>query len=508
MTPLGRHIIGARLQAEGTTALTDHEPYRGGERPVAYVDATLAEVERAMELAQSAHPAFEQAGRPQRARLLRGIADAIENLGDALIDCAHAESGLPRPRLVGERARTTAQLRMFADLVQSPQFLDIRLTPATPGPQLRTIDRAIGPVVVFGASNFPLAFSVAGGDTASALAAGCPVIVKGHPAHPATSELVGRAIAETITALELPAGIFALLHAADHSIGEALVQHPAARAVGFTGSYRGGRALFDLAARRPEPIPVYAEMGSINPVFVLPGAVAADPAGLADRLGASVCLGVGQFCTKPGVVVTLENADTAALLGALGRAISQTRPSVMLYPGIARAYARGCATLGAIEGVEIIGRADEPSGDRASRGLIGHPHAFSVAAATFIDTPALREEVFGPATLVVRCPDEDRLLAVARSFSGQLTATLHATPDDMVLARRLMPVLEQRAGRIVFGGVPTGVEVCNAMHHGGPFPATTAAKETSVGTRAVCRFLRPVCYQDVPAELLPEDLRP
>ena len=499
----GRHLIGGEASASGSERFKATNPATGETLEPAFAEATSAEISAALGAAEQAHPRFEQAGRATRAALLRGIAEGLEALGDTLIERAHAESGLPHARLQGERGRTTGQLRAFADLLDTSEAFDVRVQPGADGaPDIRTIDRAIGPVAVFGASNFPLAFSVAGGDTAAALAAGCPVVCKAHPAHPGTSELVGAAIAAAVAKQNLPAGVFSLVQGTGHAVGAGLVEHASTRAVGFTGSYAGGRALFDLAQRRPTPIPVYAEMGSVNPVFVLPVAAGRDPAALADQLGGAVCMGVGQFCTNPGILVIRR--DTAdALLGALAGTITGASPGVMLHAGIAKAYDAGSRKLGAVEGVELV--AEAPAADSA--GSTGSPRLFRVSASTFLANPELREEVFGPSTLAVVCDDDDAIAEVAAAFEGQLTATIHADPDDYGLAQRLMPFIEQRVGRVVFNGVPTGVAVCEAMHHGGPFPASTTPRETSVGTRAIRRFLRPVCYQGVPNALLPEDLR-
>jgi len=499
----GRQLLGGTATARGQSRFTATDPSTNEALPTAFTEATPEEVAEAAQLAASAHPMFEEAGRARRATLLRTIADTLEALGETLLARAQAETGLPHGRLHGERGRTTGQLRAFATLLESADAFDVRTQAATETtPALRTIDRAIGPVAVFGASNFPLAFSVAGGDTAAALAAGCPVIVKAHPAHPGTSELVGVAIANAVRELELPPGTFGLLHGTHHAVGAALVEHPHLRAVAFTGSYAGGRALFDLAQRRPTPIPVFAEMGSVNPVFILPGAVQDDAEGLAARLVGAVCLGVGQFCTNPGVIVA--RTDTASrLLPAMAETFRANEPGVMLHGGIADAYDSGCHQLARFPGVELV----TMGGGTMEPGARGRPQLFRVAAAEFLSTPSLRDEVFGPSTLVVECDDDDAMLAVAAAFEGQLTATVHAAAADHPTAARLMPLLEQRVGRIVFGGVPTGVAVCEAMHHGGPFPATTTPRETSVGTRAIRRFLRPVCYQDVPSALLPADLR-
>ena len=504
----GYHRIAGERSARGNECFAAHDPATDASLEPSYVDATSAEIDEAMTAAAAAHPDFETRGREVRARLLEAIADGLEGLGDELIERAHLESGLPAGRLTGERGRTCGQLRKFAAAVREGSFLDLRIDPAlperTPLPRadLRRMGRAIGPVLVFGASNFPLAFSVAGGDTASALAAGCPVVVKGHPAHPGTSELVGEVIAACVAQLELPAGVFSLVHGRAHGVGARLVTDPRTRAVAFTGSYRGGKALFDLATARPEPIPVFAEMGSVNPVFLLPGALAREPATIAAGLSGSVCLGAGQFCTNPGLVVLPHGEGSEAFLTALAEATTGATAQTMLHAGIAEAYRAGQTRLERHPGVETLARSNAEPG---ANGAV--PVTFVTDAEGFTADASLQEEVFGPSTLVIRTAGIEQTLAVARALSGQLTATVHGTADDLEAHASLIPALEARVGRLLFGGYPTGVEVSPAMLHGGPFPATTAPATTSVGTAAVSRFLRPVCYQNAPEAVLPPELR-
>ncbi len=509
----GQHILGTARVAEGTSTFTGIDPagvdcIGGTPLEPTYTDATASEIDRAVALALDAHPEFEQRGRFHRAALLERIADEIEALGDTLLDRMHQETALPPGRCAGERGRTVGQLRAFAALVREGSWLDARIDRADPErapipkPDVRRIQRALGPVAVFGASNFPLAFSVAGGDTASALAAGCPVVVKGHPAHPGTSELLGEAIARAVAACELPEGVFSLLHGAGHEVGVALVQHPGLRAVGFTGSLRGGRALFDLAAARPEPIPVYAEMGSINPVFLLPDALAARGDALAAGLAASVTLGCGQFCTNPGVVVVRDAAATDRFVQVLGEQLRQAAPGVMLHGGIASAYRNGLVRMGEQPGVSWL-----VQGKQEAEGAEARSAALLTSASVFIGNETLREEVFGPVTLIVRCASDAELVEVARAVPGQLTATVLHEGDELRNHQDLLDTLTQRVGRLVFNGFPTGVEVCDAMVHGGPYPATTAPQSTSVGGTAIARFLRPVAYQDAPVAVLPEELR-
>ena len=470
--------------------------------------AGAAEIERACELAWRAFHSFRELDPELRARFLEKIADNIAALGDELLERAQAESGLPLARLTGERGRTMGQLRLFASELRTGGWLGLRIDPALPErkplprPDLRQRKVPLGPVVVFGASNFPLAFSVAGGDTAAALAAGCPVIVKGHSAHPGTSDLVAQAIVAAVAACDLPEGVFSLLNGNSRALGAALVAHPRVRAVGFTGSRAGGLALMKIASERPEPIPVYAEMSSINPVFLLPGALAAKAEVLGREFVGSLTLGVGQLCTNPGLVLALDDAGLERFTVAARAALEQVAPAVMLTAGIHDAYEQGVARLLQHGKVAMLGRGAEPSGRNCGRGAL-----FAVRGRDLLQHKEVMDEVFGASSVIVRCLDEAELLDVTEHLEGQLTATLHLTPDDKPLARRLLPVLERKAGRLLANGWPTGVEVAHAMVHGGPFPATSDGRSTSVGTLAIERFLRPVCYQDFPDALLPQPLR-
>jgi 2,5-dioxopentanoate dehydrogenase len=467
--------------------------------------ALQGDVEQACELADAAFDVYRTLSAEKRAHFLDDCAARIEALGDQLVERAMAESGLPRARLEGERARTANQLRMFAALVRSGDALDVRIEPGLPErhpprTDLRFWRIGVGPVAVFGASNFPLAFSVAGGDTASALAAGCPVVVKAHPAHPGTSELVGRAIQQAVAAAGLPAGVFSLLFDAGHEVGSALVQHPAIRAVGFTGSRAGGLALVKLAAARAEPIPVYAEMSSVNPNLLLPGALAARGETLAREFAASATLGCGQFCTNPGLMLGLAGADFDAFAANAAREFSAAAAGVMLTPGILSAYEHGIGRLIEHPQVTTLARGAAAPG-RAQAALL------RVSASDLLAAAALAEEVFGPSSVLVECADEGELRAVLRYIEGQLTITLHADPADGDLVRALLPLIERKAGRVLANGFPTGVEVCDAIVHGGPFPATSDGRSTSVGTAAIERFLRPVCYQNLADGWLPDALR-
>jgi len=467
-----------------------------------------AEVERACTLAWAAFDSYRETSLEQRAGFLEAIAQAILDLGDILIERACAETGLPRGRIEGERGRTVGQLRLFAQVVREGGWIDARIDPAlperTPLPRsdLRLRHIAVGPVAVFGASNFPLAFSVAGGDTASALAAGCPVVVKAHSAHPGTSELVGRAVRAAVARCGLPEGVFSLLFGSGSVVGQGLVADPRIKAVGFTGSRAAGTALMRVAAERPEPIPVHAEMSSINPVFLLPAALAARAEAIGRGFVASVTLGAGQFCTNPGLALGVDGPDLDRFLAGAGEALGGAPAATMLTPGILATYQDGVRRLAANARVRTVAQ-----GKGATVSTEGQAALFVTTAEDFLADPHLQEEVFGAASLVIRCGDLATLRALAERLEGQLTATLQMDEADLDAARALLPTLERKVGRVLVNGYPTGVEVCHAMVHGGPFPATSDNRTTSVGTLAIRRFLRPVCYQDFPAALLPQALR-
>lgn len=479
----------------------------GESLPPQYGGGGPADVDRACRLAADAFDGFRETSLAQRADFLEAIGQGLADLGPALIERAMAESGLPQARLEGERARTVGQLRLFAQVVRDGRWLDVTIDPALPDrqplprPDLRLRNVAVGPVAVFGASNFPLAFSVAGGDTASALAAGCPVVVKAHPGHLGTSEMVGRVIQAAVRAAGLHEGVFSLLVGEGNAIGQALVQHPAIQAVGFTGSRQGGLALCRIAAARAQPIPVYAEMSSINPMFLLPGALARRAEALARGYVDSLVLGTGQFCTNPGLVIGVAGPALERFAALAGEALAAKEAAPMLTAGIHGAYCRGVERLAALDGVRALAR-----GRASDRHGHATPALFTTEADRLLAEPALQDEVFGPSGLVVACDDIDQMLHVAERLEGQLTATLQLDADDHDAARRLLPVLERKVGRILANAFPTGVEVSHAMVHGGPYPATSDPRSTSVGSRAIERFLRPVCYQGLPAELLPAAL--
>ena len=497
----GRSERGSQGAVRGIEAATGAamEPDFGGASP--------AQIEAACAAAHSAFQTYRETGLEQRAAFLEAIATNIEALGDALIVRCMAETGLPRPRLEGERARTAGQLRLFASVLREGSFLDLRLD--TPLPDRKPLPRVdlrlrnipLGPVAVFGASNFPLAFSVAGGDTASALAAGCPVIVKAHQAHPGTSELVGQAVTKAVADAGLPGGVFSLLFTEGTGGAQALVADARIKAVGFTGSRAGGTALMKVAQGRPEPIPVYAEMSSINPVILLPGALAARGAAIGTAFAGSLTLGAGQFCTNPGLILALEGEGLDSFVAAAAEAIRGAAAATMLTPGIRDAYDAAVEKLGGHEGVRTLARGQQ--GGAAA----GQAALFETTAAGFLAHHELQEEVFGASGLVVRCPDLASLHRVIETLEGQLTAALHIDEADHEAARGLLPLLEGKVGRILVNGFGTGVEVSHAMVHGGPFPATSDGRSTSVGSLAIHRFLRPVSYQDLPQALLPEALR-
>lgn len=495
--PHGMHLIAGDWTGSGGSFLS--APASGSQHR--FASGTAGLVDKAARAAEAAFLTYGQTSRAERAAFLVAIADAIEARGEAITEIGTQETGLPAARLQGERGRTTGQLRLFASHIRAGDYLDRRHDPALPDrqraprPDLRMMQRPIGSVAVFGASNFPLAFSTAGGDTASALAAGCPVVVKGHPAHPGTSELVAEAVLAAIHATGMPTGTFSMIHGDTHEVGVALVTHPLIRAVGFTGSLRGGKALFDLCAARPEPIPFFGELGSVNPVFVLPAALAARATALAQGWAASLTLGAGQFCTNPGVLILSEGSDE--FIAAARAALEQVAPQVMLTDGIAAAYDTGSAQMAAASGCLIAGGAE---------GRSARPALLQTDTAGFLANPALAHEVFGPLGLIVTTRNAAERAALAAAFEGQLTATLQMDAADMAEARALLPVLERKAGRILVNGWPTGVEVAEAMVHGGPYPASTNFGATSVGTLAIRRWLRPVCYQNLPDALLPPDL--
>lgn len=504
----GEQIIAAEFRLTAGPGFAAENPASGVLLEPRFREATREDVDAAATAAAAAFDPYRTLPLAQRAAFLERIGERLTACGEDLVGRAHEETALPRPRLEGELHRTVNQLMLFAAQVRQGAFLAVRIDRPLPGrkpqpkPDLRTMQTSLGPVAVFGASNFPLAFSVAGGDTASSLAAGCPVVVKGHPAHPGTCELAGRAVMQAVRDLGIPPGVFSLLQAQQATAGAALVQHPLIKAVAFTGSLSGGRALFDLASARSEPIPVYAEMGSVNPVFFLPEALAEQGVALGGALAETVTLGVGQFCTSPGLIVVLKGAATDLFIRSLESRLAAWPPGVMLHGGIKQNFLAGLHKLSTVDGVE---RRDRPC--RSLAGNLVAAALFLTDAPTLLGNPSLAEEVFGPSAVVVVCESRQEMLAVAKSLQGQLTATVHGTEAECQGFRELLELLECKAGRLVMNGFPTGLEVCAATQHGGPYPATTDSRSTSVGVDAMQRFLRPVCYQNFPQELLPEALR-
>lgn len=506
----GASIVGGESLAGGSHSFYGFDPAADTRLDPEYRCATLDDLNRAADLAEGAFATYGKLPGREKARFLRAIAAGIEAIVPELVERANRETALPEARLKGESARTINQLRLFAQVVEEGSWVNARIDPAqparTPLPRadIRSMMRPLGTVAVFGASNFPLAFSVAGGDTAAAFAAGNPIIVKAHHAHPGTSEMVGQVIARAAKECGLPAGVFALLFGPGSEIGAALVEHPNVKAVGFTGSLAGGKALMERAAARPEPIPCFMEMSSVNPVFVLPEALRTRAAQIAGGLFGSFTLGVGQFCTKPGLVFLPHNADADALVAEVEAQVKKASASPMLTEGISKSYRSGIAERQKHGGVETLAQASASNGAKSSYAV---PAVMQIEGRELIRDPKLADEVFGPSTLVIRYENREELMALARSLEGQLTATLHGTDADLAAYADLIAVLERKAGRLIVNGFPTGVEVCHAMVHGGPYPATSDSRATSVGTYSIYRFVRPVCFQDFPQASLPEELK-
>ncbi len=505
----GRSMIGYRSGGTGGESFAAANPATGEKLAPAYFTATTGELEQAARLATQAFAGYGRLPGRKRGVFLRAIAEQIEKLSEAIVARATLETALPAARVQSEIGRTCNQMRFFAGVIEEGSWLAARIDRADPSrkplakPDVRSLLRPLGPVAIFCASNFPIAFSVAGGDTASALAAGNPVVVKAHPAHPGTAELVGNAVREAARGCGMPEGVFSLLFDAGTRVGLELVRHPLMKAVGFTGSRAGGRALMDAAALRPEPIPFYAEMSSVNPVFVLPGALRERRDQMAEGLHASATQGGGQFCTKPGVVVVHDDPDARALAKTLGDRLAATPEFALLTAGIQSAYAARIEARAHEAGVRKTaeGQGTTSVGFRVRTAL------FETDAATFLSHEDLSSEIFGPQTLVVFHSGREQLLEIARKLEGHLTATVHGTEDDLREYAELVAILETKAGRVIFNGYPTGVEVCHAMVHGGPYPATSDGRSTSVGSQALYRFVRPVCFQNFPKAALPEELR-
>jgi len=505
----GKNIIGNSLSALGTQTFKGINPSSSKELEGVFYEATKEEVNEAVQLAELAFQEYSTISGAKRANFLETIAEEILVLGDTLLKRCHEETGLPLGRLTGERGRTVGQLRLFASLVREGSWVDARIDNAIPDREpfpkadIRMMQRPLGPVGIFGASNFPLAFSVAGGDTASALAAGCPVVVKGHPAHPGTSELISKAIQKAATQADIPSGVFSMVQGQSIDVGIAIVNHPLIKAIGFTGSYRGGKAIFDAAAQRPEPIPVYAEMGSTNPLFILPEALAHDGAKIAAGLKNSVTLGVGQFCTNPGLTITQDSEHSSAFLTTLKKEFSDSTAATMLTHSIKHTFEEKVGDLVSHNNVSLVAKGS----DLPESQTTGVAHLFAVSGSDFLSDGNLEEEVFGPSTILVQCQHKKEALDIANKLGGHLTASIFGTESDLRDNLDLISILEKKVGRLIINAYPTGVEVCHSMVHGGPFPATTDARMTSVGTGAITRFSRPVCYQGFPNFLLPDELK-
>ena len=504
----GKQLIAGTFVATGLQAYNSTDRKSGNQLDYKFYEATHTEVHAAAIAAREAFPVFRKKTAEEKARLLDEIAAAITRLGVELIELAAMETALTEQRLIGERQRTLGQIGAFAQLLREGRWVDARIELADPDrqplprPDLRSMQIGLGPVAVFGASNFPFAFSVAGGDTIAALAAGCPVVFKAHPAHPATCELVGKAIAEAAERCGMPAGIFSMLHGEGSTVGTKLVLHPAIKAVAFTGSYTAGSSIFNAAASRPEPIPVYAEMGSTNPVFVLPQAMQQRGEAIASGFAASLTLGVGQFCTSPGLLIYRSKGDGRPFKSKLSDAFSASTGGIMLTDRIAEAYQVGIDARTATPGLELLS-----SGLSEEQAFYQTPVLFHAGSELLLQQKNLQEELFGPSGIAVCAETREDVLQLAENLSGHLTATVHGTEEELIDYKDLLDILVRKVGRLLINGFPTGVEVSSAMVHGGPFPATTDARSTSVGTAAIYRFTRPVCFQGMPQALLPDELK-
>lgn len=505
----GENFTGFITSAKGNKTFQAFAPARNSVLQDNFTIATETELEYVLSLSKKAFPIYNEISYEERAAFLDAIANEIMQLGDALLERCSEETGLPVARITGERARTCGQLKLFASLLRDGWWVDARIDKAQPDrkplpkSEIRRMLIPIGPVAVFGASNFPLAFSTAGGDTASALAAGCPVVVKAHSSHPGTNELVSGAIIKAAKHTGMPEGVFSSVYLS-HDDAVKLVQHPAIKAVGFTGSRSVGMRLYNAAVSRPDPIPVYAEMSAVNPVVLMENALLNQREKIAKELTASINLGAGQFCTNPGLVLMIESEASGNFLKEFAEQIKTATPATMLNKNICKAYNEGVHSLQSAAEISVLATASKPA---SSEQYEAQPVAHTISAQNFLSNKAFSEEVFGPATLVVLCKTEEELYKVLQSMEGQLTASVHAEAGDKDLLKTLINIITQKAGRLIYGGYPTGVEVCHSMHHGGPFPSTTDAKFTSVGTAAIYRFVRPIAYQDFPDDLLPEPLK-
>ena len=504
----GKNYIGNQLSANGSKTFKTFNPLLNIENQWEITEASNKEVNQTADLAAEAFKTYSKISGAKKAAFLREIANQIEALGDELLQVYSSESGLPNGRAMGERGRTLGQLRAFANHVEEGNWVDATIDTAQPDRQpmpkvdLRKMNVALGPIVVFGASNFPLAFSTAGGDTAAALAAGCPVIVKSHPMHAGTGEMVASAVIKAAEKTGMPNGVFSNLNSSGIEVGQALVKNPNVKGVGFTGSIRGGRALFDLAATRPEPIPVFAEMGSINPVVFLPEALNNEADSWAKTYAGSITLGAGQFCTNPGLLLGIKGEGLNTFAQTLAEEIVKIEPSCMLHPNIVGAYESNKAKAISQNGIEVLADYDGSSNANFGRQIVS-----KVSGETFLENPTLHHEVFGPFSLIVESEDEAQLEQILNKLEGQLTGTIVATGSEIAANTNIVSALQNRVGRIIFNGVPTGVEVCESMVHGGPYPASTDSRFSAVGITSIKRWVRPFSYQDWPNELLPNELQ-
>jgi NADP-dependent aldehyde dehydrogenase len=504
----GHNFIGNENSAKGKKVFNAVNPGNGMELETSFYEATIDEVAMAAQIADDAFKTYRYKSGQEKAVFLKAIANEIMSLGDDLIQRCISETGLPEARINGERGRTMNQLNLFATMLKEGSWLDARIDlpqpdrEPIPKPDIRSMQIPLGPVGIFGASNFPLAFSVAGGDSASALAAGCPIVVKAHPAHPGTCELIATAIIQAIKKTGMPEGTFNMVHGISTDVGMSIVENPLIKAIGFTGSYRGGKAIYDAACRRPVPIPVYAEMGSTNPVFILPGAMAEKGDEIVQGLTVSVTLGVGQFCTNPGLVFLEDSDNGNTFKKAIFERFKEAPSGAMLTSAIQKKYLSRVEELNSQSDIEVVA-----TGLSQGEGFQGIPSLLHTSAKIFISDPQLEEEVFGPSTLLVSVKDKSELLNIAENLSGHLTTTVWANDSDLDTHKDLVEILTTKSGRLIMNGFPTGVEVCHSMIHGGPFPATTDSRSTSVGTSAIKRFTRPVCYQNVPDAHLPGELK-
>ena len=504
----GKNMLGSVESAEGNTTFNAINPATGKKTEPAFVEATPQEINRAIEKANEAFQIYRNFSGKRRGEFLKTVAEEIMALGDQLIQRCMEETGLPEARLIAERARTVNQLNLFASWIEEGSWVDARIETANPERKpfpksdIRSMHKGLGVVGVFGSSNFPFAFSTAGGDTTSALAAGCTVIIKAHPAHPGTGELVARAILNAVKKCNMPDGTFTMVNGASTAVGLAIVRHPLVTAVGFTGSFRGGKALFDEANSRPVPIPVYAEMSSTNPVFVLPRILKEKGNTIAKDLAASVTLGVGQYCTNPGLVFVHNNPEGNEFTNLLSKQFEEIQTGVMLSSGIQSNYQRGIDQLRLVDDVQVLA-----SGKVSGSEFQGVAYVLQSSVSNFLNHHVLEEEVFGPSTVTLMADDKSQIFDAAKKLRGHLTASIHGTPEDLAEYAELIPILEKKAGRLIINEYPTGVEVCHSMVHGGPFPATSDSRSTSVGTSSLTRFSRPICYQNFPDVLLPDELK-